>query len=681
MTRQPTDQDPSHIGGASGRRERGRTVATLGALVVMATVICGACTTPKSRGAGTPTAADAMRPAPLPTSGTDLKVLVISADGTEPDYLAITDALGQTGIPFERFVVAERPMTGGQFASMLSDSPEHARFNSIVLATGNLVARTPQPNNPQVRLSDEERDALIAYQAKFAVRSVTVNTYPDPSFGLRYVGYLAPAVPAARASLTDAGRTVFPNINPSVPLPIEDAGIYLGEAVDPAATTTLMTVPGPDGSVHPLVSTTRFPDGHENLAITAGNGPQFTHSILMSYGWIDWVTKGLHLGTRRPSLDVQVDDLFLTVALWDSRRHRVGTRTHRNVGTDIEALVNWQRERRALPTTPDLTMEFAFVGSGTNPGRYPEDTLLAAVRSNRREVRFINHTFSHYDLDCGATATCGGRFSATDDEIIRDITQNIDRGRTLGLHSDWETMVQPDVSGVNNIAGSSAATAAADAGIRYWISDAARPGGGNPAFNVGFRVASDRRIYVVPRHATDLFYDDSTPEEWVDEFNHVYGPGGTLCETTTCFAAPLTYAEILDHESDTLLHHLLVGDNDPLMFHTPNTHAYDSTHSLLVDLLDATLAKYDALTTTAIASPTFRQVGLAQQERGNFDSAAVRATVSADHRVTVYARRGAVVPVTGVRGADAVRDVTGSPVSRLSLAAGQSVTVDAAVRQ
>ena len=51
------------------------------------------------------------------------------------------------------------------------------------------------------------------------------------------------------------------------------------------------------------------------------------------------------------------------------------------------------------------------------------------------------------------------------------------------------------------------------------------------------------------------------------------------------------------------------------MFHTPNTKAYDGTHSLLTDLLGMTLTKYDGLTTTTIRTPTFKEVA-AEQKRG-----------------------------------------------------------------
>ena len=102
--------------------------------------------------------------------------------------------------------------------------------------------------------------------------------------------------------------------------------------------------------------------------------------------------------------------------------------------------------------------------------------------------------------------------------------------------------------------------------------------------------------------------DDATPEQWVDEFNHAYAPGGTLCATTRCFDRPQTYAEILDHESESLVRYLLSGDNDPIMFHTPNVTAYDGAHSLLTDLVDAALAKYEAWFTTPVRNPSLRDV-------------------------------------------------------------------------
>jgi hypothetical protein len=50
----------------------------------------------------------------------------------------------------------------------------------------------------------------------------------------------------------------------------------------------------------------------------------------------------------------------------------------------------------------------------------------------------------------------------------------------------------------------------------------------------------------------------------------------------------LTYAEILDKESDLMVSYLARFDLDPLMFHQSNMRAYDGVNSLLGDLLHAT---------------------------------------------------------------------------------------------
>ena len=55
-------------------------------------------------------------------------------------------------------------------------------------------------------------------------------------------------------------------------------------------------------------------------------------------------------------------------------------------------------------------------------------------------------------------------------------------------------MVQPDVSGVNNNSNSDAQQAAADAGIRYWISDTSRQEGRNPFADKRVRQAMNMTI-------------------------------------------------------------------------------------------------------------------------------------------------------------------------------------------
>ncbi len=94
-------------------------------------------------------------------------------------------------------------------------------------------------------------------------------------------------------------------------------------------------------------------------------------------------------------------------------------------------------------------------------------------------------------------------------------------------------------------------------------------------------------ILIIPRHDVNLFFDSTTPDEWVSEYNYYYGPQGV---PHPYWDHNLSYAEILDKGVGRVLHYLLIGDLDPVFFHQCNLRAYDGTHSLLGDLIDVTLA-------------------------------------------------------------------------------------------
>ena len=49
---------------------------------------------------------------------------------------------------------------------------------------------------------------------------------------------------------------------------------------------------------------------------------------------------------------------------------------------------------------------------------------------------------------------------------------------------------------------------------------------------------------MIPRRPTNLFYNVSTPDQWVTEYNDIY---------RSFWGRDLSYAEILDNESDVLL--------------------------------------------------------------------------------------------------------------------------------
>ena len=582
-----------------------------------------------------------------------MKILLIAADGNETDYAALRAWLDKLGVPYDVLIAAQTPLTAG----MLSDGSSVGYYQGIVLTTGNLTYFDVGTGQWQSAFTDAEWTALWNYERDFGVRQVTSYTYPagaPDSYGLSLVGYQDTTTTPLQATLTNAGRQVFPYLNPATPVTFRNAWVYLATVANPATTAPLLVTP----SGYAIASVTHYPDGRENLAVTAANNPYLLHSELLSYGLINWVTKGVFIGQRHVNLDVQVDDLLIDDDIWDPAANLDLTGlTYRMTGTDFTNVIAWQNRTRASdPTLANVRLELAFNGEGAS-GIYSPDTLTPAVVASRGAFNWISHTYSHQNLD-SVTYTVARR------ELVRN-----DRAATqLGLSPyNKDAMVQPDISGLGN---PQFLQAAKDFGIKYLISDTSRPGGANPTPNAGFYTTSQPSILVVPRRPTNLFYNLATPAQFVDEYNYLYGPGGPWA----FWPRDLTYSEIVGHESDNLLSYLLTWDLDPLMFHQPNLAAYDRSHSLLGDLLDATFAKYRAAYNLPIRNLTEHDAGLQMAQRMSFNTSGASGTLVPCASVSLTTTTTAAIPLTGVT-AGTTEQYGGQPLSSVQVVANTPTTI------
>ena len=224
-------------------------------------------------------------------------------------------------------------------------------------------------------------------------------------------------------------------------------------------------------------------------------------------------------------------------------------------------------------------------------------------------------------------------------------------------------MVTPDVSGLTN---PNFLQAAYDQGMRYLVSDTSIPAYNNPAPNVGIYNTYQPQILMIPRHPNNLFYNVSTPDEWVAEYN---------CFYANFWGRSLSYQEILDKESQMLLVYLLKGDIDPWMFHQPNLRAYDGTHTLLGDLIDMTLQKYSQYYNLPIENLRMNELGMNVAAWMQYLGAGVTASIVPGKTITLTAQKATLVPVTGLRIVGLSETYGGQRISYLPLAAGQSVTL------
>jgi hypothetical protein len=239
-------------------------------------------------------------------------------------------------------------------------------------------------------------------------------------------------------------------------------------------------------------------------------------------------------------------------------------------------------------------------------------------------------------------------------------------------------MVTPNISGLTN---PNFMRAAGDQGIRYLVGDTSRPGHTPVIPNTGIRSSIDARILIIPRRATNIFYNTVSPNvgangSETDEYNFLYGPNGyfRMENGQPFFTSTQSYQDIINRESDALLTYMFRYEMYPSMFHQANYYAYNGAGSLYTDLMDATISKFKQLSSLPVSSVGQTELGQMLEERMQYLSANVRGVYTPGVSVTITTTGKATVPVTGVC-KDLCTPYGGQQQSRVRLNAGQSMTI------
>jgi hypothetical protein len=621
----------------------------------------------------------------LPPCGIAMRVLVVSQDGKEADLAAITTALEYIGTPYDVFIsdpaINPNPLTLETpvcATSSLSETPARALYQSVIL-TNNWAA-------------GGHSQTIVDYEKKFGIRQVTWFTYPTADYGFNAVTDSDISwwdAPATTAQLTLTGAGVFPYIRTgegASPILVRYATVYhatpLEIPTDGSTTEPLLI----DPNNKTLAAIHKYADGRQNLVMTFDSNPNLLHSMLLSYGVINWATNGLFIGERHTYISPQIDDLFIDDQQWLAST-ACGTSvdsstlpSYRMTDEDLTTVSTWQTLKRQQALTPDLKITMAFNGLGTsssytyrivgsndtiiggNESGSRPDLLTPAAAAQQANYFWASHTYNHENLD---------NISYT--AAASEITLNNAVATQLGLDDyTLRFMVQPDVSGLRN---ANFLKAAYDNGIRYVVSNTSISGQGNPTPNTGYWNPVDPRIFVIPRRANNLFFNVATPADWVQEYNCLYGPNGS--DPGFRFDHNLSYTEILDFISQELLAHLLRGELDPWMFHQPNlakfTNPDGSVHTLLGDLLDRTFEKYGSYVRFPITSPSIETIGARMQDRTTIRTKGIDATIKPGVAIVFRSPQDVTVPVTGL--ANGAELYAGQSISWVPLSANVPVTV------
>jgi hypothetical protein len=589
----------------------------------------------------------------------DLKLLVVSNGKTEADFGAIKQILDYVGTPYT--VVDFKATPAGVTAGMLSDGSCHGFYQGVIFANGNYVNTLPG------------MAALTAYEQKFNVRQLNWFASPAAAFGLNPTNRTISANSTYTGIFAPGASSVFFYANTATPITFSNATVYLASPMA-GAVTPLIT----DSTGNVLSLIYDLGDGRQYLTQTFDSNQYLMHDLVLAYGLLNWVTKGVFLGDYHVYASAQVDDVFINDSEWIAGT-RCGTDsgdeslpTFRLNAADVDAFINWLDLKQSNPLLPNFTVSLAFNGVGTTGDRdytgLPSnavDDLTPKLKATQARFNWISHTWDHPDSLNGMNQA----------QIDGQLIPNNSEAATLGL-TNWNpvNLVTPGVSGLND---TRVPGYMVNDGIRYVVTDTSVTNqvnnGPNPSPNVGIVNSFANQLYEVPRHANDLYYNVSNPVDWQAEYRCIYAGQSPYSSYTA--------SQIRDYISASFVVNMLKGDMDPEMFHQPNMHAYDGTHSLLGDLYDATFTTYFKLLNLPILSPTLDVLGKNMQNRDAYNRSGVTASIvnGPTPQIVISIPAGspvasATIPVTGLNSAGA-EVYGGQNIAHLPLNKGQMVTL------
>jgi hypothetical protein len=383
----------------------------------------------------------------LPAQRIDVKVLLISADGTEAGFGAWKAELAREGVPYDTFVAYSgqskgEPLTDDKLADY---GANHANYDAVILSTGDLGHVVTNPGTPATTsylsaLTDPEWASLARFERTFGIRQLSDYTAPTPAHGLNTVG--GTVEDGKVGTLTAAGKAAFPYLKGSVPIANDDATVseaFGYEATPTAAQDWQTLVAGPNNTAYAGIYT-HPDDGREEMVMTVASNENQSHAQLLRHGMLNWVTRGVFLGYQRNYLELQVDDLFLGDDAWDPATNKTDfdpAKASRMTPADVAHAVAWSKAR-------GVRLDFAFNGGGSvayaaeNGGTDPLATAFQDP-ATRDTFGYINHTYDHPNMDC-----------STAPFITKELQDNTAWGQAHGLPLDPAETITGEHSGLAN---------------------------------------------------------------------------------------------------------------------------------------------------------------------------------------------------------------------------------------
>ncbi|GGO20284.1 hypothetical protein [Deinococcus humi] len=577
----------------------------------------GEATIPK----GTRLSAQAL-PANAQTDKVELRVLVLSSGAGDYGLDSATAMLQQSGVPYDVLDASQQTLD----QSRLINADGTGKYQGVILTSNALVAET-SPGVYTSALDSGEWETLFQYEAAYKVRQLALYGYPGVApedYGLR-------AVPGAETSTTSmtpstAGLGVFKDLKASATLPVQYAYSYPATVTPVAGVTTTPLLTDPGGRV--LAATSTAADGRERLMLTTAQNPYLRHTQLMGYGLVQWLTKGVHLGEHRRFLQVDIDDYFLDGDHLNAQTGQVYATPFRLSGSDVLSVRDQQIGiAKDYPVAASFRYAMAFNGGGAFPnaptscslGISTPDLLTSVTKCVMSSFDWVNHTRDHQRMDVMDLETARQQISGNLTIATKLGLPLSRKGLVTGEHSGLGNM-DPNDDGTHNDEGTvgpkqdlglgrsnpNMLSAAVSAGIRFIASDhSVASQRDDTCATCGVQHPLNSNIFLVPRWPTNVHYHVTNPAEVTASYNSIYAPGGIR----PYWDHALSYAEVLDKDSDLSLNHILGGYAFPHYMHQPNLAQYAPGKSLASDWARAALDKYSQYSTLPLNTYKWDQLG------------------------------------------------------------------------
>ena len=240
-------------------------------------------------------------PVSCPSPTIDMKILVVNNAAANSgagyaDFPAVQQVLNYVGTPYQVVDVTAAAPT-------LSDGACHGYYQGVIFAYGG-----------DFYSISSWQSKLIAYEQTFKVRQVNWFDFPDPNFGLSaYTGNSIPSTSTYSASFTAAAAPIFSYANTATPVAFSGAAIYLVPPSSAQGTAIPLLTDSLGNALSVIIN---YADGRQYLTNTFDSNGSLMHDLVLAYGLVNWVTKGVFLGDYHVYATQQIDDFFIDDSEW-----------------------------------------------------------------------------------------------------------------------------------------------------------------------------------------------------------------------------------------------------------------------------------------------------------------------------------------------------------------------------